>query len=249
MHQALISLPKADQIRLGVLATWKHGPHLLTYRQTERTFGLIAKVLAKDQPDGAPSDGLAVICDDFLEASVPAEHKNTTRALAADWSDLETFSQPPPHGSSDCADPEASWGHRRGDSPGQKDELFYGYYLPAATMVRQENGPPVPELARRMTQTSCHLDPARAMVPVLQRMAAGGIPLGDVLDDSGYAHRVPGNWAVPLRTAGAQLIQDLHRPRPPRHPPRRDHRQRQSLLPCHPPPAAGTRAPGPRRHR
>ena len=77
-------------------------------------------------------------------------------------------------------------------------------------MAREENGPPVPELARRMTQTSCHLDPARAMVPVLQRMAAGGIPLGDVLDDSGYAHRVPGNWAVPLRTAGAQLIQDLH---------------------------------------
>ena len=77
-------------------------------------------------------------------------------------------------------------------------------------MVKEENGPPVPELARRMTQTSCHLDPARAMVPVLQRMPADGIPPGDILDDSGYAHRVPGNWAVPLRAAGAQLIQDLH---------------------------------------
>ena len=61
-----------------------------------------------------------------------------------------------------------------------------------------------------MTQTSCHLDPARAMVPVLERLAASGVPLGDVLDDSGYAHRVPRNWAVPLRAAGAQLIQDLH---------------------------------------
>ena len=28
--------------------TWTHGPHLLTYRQTERTFGLAAKALAKD---------------------------------------------------------------------------------------------------------------------------------------------------------------------------------------------------------
>ena len=77
-------------------------------------------------------------------------------------------------------------------------------------MVKEENGPPVPEPARRMTQASCHLDPARAMVPVLERLAASGVPLGDVLDDSGYAHRVPGNWAVPLRAAGAQLIQDLH---------------------------------------
>ena len=42
VHQALISLPEDDQARLGVLADWKHGPHLLTYRQTERTFGLVA---------------------------------------------------------------------------------------------------------------------------------------------------------------------------------------------------------------
>src|SRR5208337_3440050 len=37
-----------------------------------------------------------------------------------------------------------------------------------------------------------------------------GLPLGDILADSGYAHRIPANWAVPLRAAGAQLIQDLH---------------------------------------
>jgi len=65
------------------------------------------------------------------------------------------------------------------------------YYISAGTMVREDSGPAVPELARRMTLTSCHLDPARAMVPVLQRLAASGVPLGDVLDDSGYAHRVP----------------------------------------------------------
>jgi hypothetical protein len=210
VHQALTSLPETDRIRLGVLANWKHGPHLLTYRQVERTFGLVVTALAKDHPDGVPSPGLAAILDALLEASIPAGHKDTTRALAVDWSDLETFSRPPPAKSGHCADPEASWGHRRGDGPGQKDELFYGFYLSASTMVKEENGPPVPELARRMTQTSCRLDPAEAMVPVLQRMPAGGIPLGDILDDSGYAHRVPQNWAVPLRAAGAQLIQDLH---------------------------------------
>ena len=41
-------------------------------------------------------------------------------------------------------------------------------------------------------------------------MPADGIPLGDVLADSGYAHRDAAAWAIPLRQAGAQLIQDLH---------------------------------------
>jgi hypothetical protein len=41
-------------------------------------------------------------------------------------------------------------------------------------------------------------------------MAAAGIPLGDILADSGYAHRDPSAWAIPLRAAGAQLVQDLH---------------------------------------
>jgi hypothetical protein len=61
-----------------------------------------------------------------------------------------------------------------------------------------------------MTLTSCHLDPARALVPVLQQMAADGIPLSDILADSGYAHRDAQAWAIPLRQAGAHLVQDLH---------------------------------------
>ncbi len=50
----------------------------------------------------------------------------------------------------------------------------------------------------------------RALVPVLTAMPAAGIPLGDVLADSGYAHRDADAWALPLRAAGAQLVQDLH---------------------------------------
>src|ERR1017187_5342405 len=77
-------------------------------------------------------------------------------------------------------------------------------------MVREEHGPPVPELARRMTLTSCHLDPARGLVPVLARMPGSGVPLGDVLAGSGYAPPTAEGWATPLRAAGAALIQDLH---------------------------------------
>ena len=210
VHQALTVLPAADQVRLGVIEDWKTGPHLLTYRQTERTFGLAARALGKDTPDGTPSETLARICDDLLEASIPEEFKHASTALAVDWTDVETFSRPPPHGSSDCADPEAWWGHRSGGGPGQDSELFFGYYASAGTMMREEHGPPVPELARRMTVCSCRADPARALVPVLTAMPGHGIPLGDILADSGYAHRDAGAWAIPLRQAGAQLVQDLH---------------------------------------
>ena len=210
VRDALTALPADDQVRLGVIEDWKAGPHLLTYRQTERTFGLAAAALAKGTPDGLPSDTLAAICDDLLEASIPDEFKNASAALAVDWTDVETFSRPPPRGSSSCADPEASWGHRAGGGPGQDSELFFGYYASAGTIMREEHGPAIPELARRMTACSCRHDPARALVPVLTAMPTQGIPLGDLLADSGYAHRDARAWAIPLRTAGAQLVQDLH---------------------------------------
>jgi len=210
VHQALTGLPEDDQRRLGVVADWKNGPHTLTYRQTERTFGLIARALGKDKPDGLPPPVLQAACDDLLEASVPGQFKDASTSLAVDWTDLESFSRPPSHGTSDCADPEASWGHRKNNLLRTQDELFYGYYLSAGIMMPEENGPAVPELARRATASSCRHDPVRAFAPVLTAMPGQGIPLGDILDDSGYAHRDAGAWAIPLRAAGAQLVQDLH---------------------------------------
>jgi hypothetical protein len=210
VHRALISLPEDEQVRLGVIAAWKHGPHQLTYRQTERTFGLVAAALGQDQPDGLPSGPLQRICDDLLEASIPQELKNASTSLAVDWTDLESFSRPPPHGTSDCADPEAWWGHRKNNLLRSQDELFYGWYLSAGIMTRDEGRPDVPEFARRATVSSCRHDPVRAFAPVLTAMPAAGIGLGDILDDSGYAHRDADAWAIPLRAAGAALVQDLH---------------------------------------
>ena len=210
VHQALVSLPEADQARLGVLADWKHGPHLLTYRQAEYTFGLVADALGKDEPDGLASGPLQGVCDGLLEASVPQEFKDASTSLAVDWTDLESLSRPPPRGGSDCADPEASWGHRKNNLLRSENELFYGYYLSAAIKTGEENGQAVPELTRRATVSSCRHDPVRAFAPVLTAMPGQGIPLGDILDDCGYSHRDAGAWAIPLRAAGAQLVQDLH---------------------------------------
>jgi len=210
VHRALAGLPEDDQRRLGVVADWENGPHRLTYRQVEYTFALVAGALGKDEPDGLPAPELQRACDDLLEAGIPGQFKNASASLAVDWSDLESFSRPPPRGTSDCADPEASWGHRKDNLTGDQDELFFGYYLSDAVMVPDEQGPPVPELARRMSLSSCRRDPVPAFTPVLTAMPENGIPLGDVLSDSGYSHRVPQNWASPLRRAGAQLVQDLH---------------------------------------
>ena len=94
VHQALIGLPEDDRRRLGVTADWKHGPHLLTCRQTERTFGLVADALAREEPDGLPSGRLQGACDGLLEASIPGKFKDSSTSLAVDWTDLESFSRP-----------------------------------------------------------------------------------------------------------------------------------------------------------
>jgi hypothetical protein len=210
VRDALIALPGPGQLRLGVTEDWKTGPHLLTYRQTERTFGLVTDAIGKDHPDGLPSGRVQRICDALLEASIPGQFKDASRSLAVDWTDLESFSRPPPHGTSDCADPEASWGHRKNNLLRSQDELYWGYYLSAGVMMPGENGPAVPELARRATVSSCRHDPVRAFAPALTAMPGQGIPPGDILDDSGYAHRDARARAIPLRAAGAALVQDLH---------------------------------------
>jgi hypothetical protein len=239
VHKTLTELPDAEQRRLGAIAQWKDGPHTLTYRQLEYTYRLIASKLSKPKPDGSPSQALSEILDALLEASVTILGEPESSSYAVDWTDQETWSRPPPKHARDGEpqteaaadtdgqpastpdaqqqqarreqrrDREASWGHRNTNHPG-RNELFFGYYLQAVTIVKDEHGPQLPELIRRMHLASCDHDPPAALVPVLQRMAASGIPIGDLLADSGYAYRVAEHWALPIRALGAQLIQDLH---------------------------------------
>ena len=210
-HQALISLSEHDQKRLGVIEDWKTGPHQLTYRQVEHTSRLITRALAKTEPDGAPSAGLQHVCDQLLEASIPGPLKNASTSLAVDWTDAGAWARPVPHEAAGTGTgPEASWGHRNVNRKIQEGEMFFGYYMSAAVMVADENGPAVPGLARRITAGNSSHDPAAALAGVLTSMPAAGIALGDIIADSGYSHRVPGTWANPLRAAGASLVHDLH---------------------------------------
>ena len=206
VHEALLALAEADRVRLGVTVAWRRGPHTLTYRQVERTFSLVVGVLAKDRPDGAPTEALQGVLDAVLEASV-APSADASSALAVDWTDLESFSTRRTKSDGNYADQEAAWGHRKGGGPGEKDELFFGYYLSLATMVGDPE--PVAELVRRMNLVGCRHDPVPAMVEVLVAMFARVAP-GDVVCDSGYAHRLPARFALPLRAAGASLVIDLH---------------------------------------
>jgi hypothetical protein len=79
VRDALIALPEPDRARLGVTEDWAGGPHLLTYRQAEYTFGLVAGALGEDHPGGLPSERLQRICDALLEASVPEQVKDASR--------------------------------------------------------------------------------------------------------------------------------------------------------------------------
>ena len=207
VHQALCSLGESDRRRLGVSAEWRGRRHVLTYRQVEYTFGLVVRCLAKDEPDGLPSAALDEVTDALLEATIV--DATSCSSLAIDWSDLESPAKPASK-NGEGPDREASWGHRRGGRPGEHDELFFGYYFSLATMVADDAGRPVPELVRRLLVSSCHHDPVPAFVGVLERLRRAGVALGDVLADSGYAHRLPANFALPLRRLGATLVIDLH---------------------------------------
>lgn len=208
IHTTLTGLPEPEKHRLGIIANWKSGEHLLTYRQVERTFMLLTTALSKDTPDGAPSERLQTTLDALLEASIQECGESTSSSYAVDWTDLEAWARPP-RGEQRSIDPDAAFGHRNTNHPA-RNETFFGYYLQAVTSVRDEHGQQVPELVRRLHIAGAQHDPPQQIVPVIQQMHHDRIPISDLLADSGYAYRTPQHWALPIRNLGIQLIVDLH---------------------------------------
>jgi hypothetical protein len=83
VRDALLALPGPDQVRLGVIEDWKTGPHLLTYRQTERTSGLVDRAPEKETPDGTPPGTLTAICNDLLEALSSLKERAGVKGVSA----------------------------------------------------------------------------------------------------------------------------------------------------------------------
>jgi hypothetical protein len=94
----------------------------------ERTFSLVTSKLGNDEPGGTPDALLQRLLDAVLEAFLLAASTAASRSLAVDWTDVESFSTRRTKDSGAYADTEAAWGHRKGGGPGERDELFFGYY-------------------------------------------------------------------------------------------------------------------------
>ena len=246
VHRALIALPGPGQARPGVTGDRQHGPHQLTYRQVERTFGLAVKALGKDKPAGAPSDVLASVLDDLLEASIPAQHKDASTALAADWTDMETF-RPPRRGTSQVRRPRSLMGapHQQPARPPGRDVLRFlptgGHHGPRGNRPAGPGaGPPddphllpprpSPRPGRRPDPHAPGRHPPRRhpgrlrLRPPRRHCLGHPAPPGRRPADPGPAPK---------------------RPRAPRHPPGRHHRQRQPT----PPRQNRCRNPDPSPHR
>ena len=232
--RTLQGLPGATRLVLGAAVTRDGALHDVTYRQFSHAHRTMLKVI---DPAPVPSfrgvaeddraahlhavrrdvcaqvqeERLQRVLDQLVEASIPERYKGLSRSLAVDWTDHETWSRP--RGKDDpvpANDPTASWGHAKRNAPGAKDQLFFGYYGQVATMVKEERGPSLPELVRRIAFQSPRTDPPAAMAAVLVRAYEDGVVPGDVLCDCGYSNRDPETFASPLRRAGASLVMDLH---------------------------------------
>ena len=70
----------------------------------------VTGALAKDEPDGAPSGPAAGRLRRPAGSQHPRRAQDASPSLAADWTDAETWSRPPRHGTTECADPEAVLG-------------------------------------------------------------------------------------------------------------------------------------------
>ena len=180
--------------------------------------------------------------------------RRNSRTPAGRWRwtgrDLESFSRPPPRGTGDCADPEASWGHRKNNLLRSENELFFGYYLSAAVMMPDENGPAVPELARRTTLSSCRHDPVPRLRPradrdARQRHPARRRPRRLRLLPPRSRGTGPSRSAPPARSSSRTCTPTTAAPRAPTRAPSSP----TGTCTARPPRApAGTRAARPRRH-
>ena len=249
VRDALIALPGPDQVRLGVLEDWETGPHLLTYRQTERTFGLVASALDEDRPRRAALRPAAAPLRRPARGIHPGRIQGR-QPVAGRGLDRPGVLLPATAGQGrPLRRPRGLLGTPQ-EQPAAQPRRAVLRLLP----VRRDHD------ARRARPRRPRVRPPRHRVIVPPRPGPRARP-GPDRDargrDPARRHarrlwlRLPrrrrlGDPAPPGR-GPARPGPAPARPRPERHPPRRRHQQRQPVLPANTAAAAGTGAAGPRR--
>ena len=232
VHAALQLLPQADQRRLRVRVPGRSGEHTATYRQVTRLFDNTIRQLDAspspsyrgvapadrerhfNQAQPAPNEAaerdrrLAELCDRLLDATLGTWKSASSHAV--DWTDVEAWARRPTNKQQpwDRADSNAAWGRRPPREPGITDSLFFGFDEQVVVTVNDEGRPRIPELVRRLDLQPANKNQPNALLDVLSRMKHGGAPIGDLLADAGYSHKV--DWLLRVRALGFAPVADLH---------------------------------------
>ena len=106
---------------------------------------------------------------------------------------------------SDAPTPRRPGGTAAATTPARQTSCSTATTSKPSPTVKDEHGPEVPELARRMHLDQLPPRPARPRsCPSSSACTNDGITIADLLADSGYAYRVPETWALPIRALGAE---------------------------------------------
>jgi len=105
--------------------------------------------------------------------------------------------------------PEASWGRRHAKKPARRTSCSSVTTSRSprwsTTRVKMPSRARPGHGAQLMSSRPCRELCPGAGAPLCLR-----VPIGDVLADSGYAHRRAESFALPMRALGARLVMDLH---------------------------------------
>jgi len=106
--------------------------------------------------------------------------------------------------------PDARWGYRT-KTYDNKTNVCFGYQLIAFTRVGavgQEEREPL--LTDRIVVVAANAMMAEPSIGALDRMAADGQPVTEVIVDRGFSIYTPDHWAYGLQDRGIEQVLDLH---------------------------------------
>ena len=202
-------LGEDDQRRLGVIADWKDGPHHLTYRQTERTFGLVAGALA-GRPAACPRSRCRRSATACWRHPFPASSKTPAPRTGRRLDGPGVLLPAPAREGRPLRRPRGVLGTPQEQPAARRERAVLRLLL-----LRRHHDARRARARRPRVRPPRHgiVLPARPGPRVPARADLAARP-GDPARRSALRLRLRAPrrraWALPARAAGAQLVQDLH---------------------------------------